>query len=271
MKKITILSACLFAGLSFAQTNLLTNGDFETGNTVDGWNDGGTDIWKSFGTVAVDDSEIEPHNGNWCGKKQPWSSNFIQVIDVTENETYELKFWHRLQEDLGSITTTARIREIDATGEEQGAWIDMEVISEGTGDDPTKFEFTSVDSQWTESKLRFTVPAGVTKIRTNFWTGNAIARYFDDMSLSVASTASNNDLSKFNFSYAPNPANNFINLSAAKTISKVEFFNNLGQNVLASNVNALSSNIYISGLNKGIYMMNVTIDGQTQAFKILKQ
>ena len=31
MKKITILSACLFAGLTFAQTNLLTNGDFETG------------------------------------------------------------------------------------------------------------------------------------------------------------------------------------------------------------------------------------------------
>ena len=62
-----------------------------------------------------------------------------------------------------------------------------------------------------------------------------------------------------------------INLSAAKTISKVEFFNNLGQNVLTSNVNALSSKVNIRRLNKGIYMMNVTIDGQKQAFKILKQ
>ena len=34
MKKITILSACLFAGLTFAQTNLLTNGDFETGSNI---------------------------------------------------------------------------------------------------------------------------------------------------------------------------------------------------------------------------------------------
>ena len=81
--------------------------------------------WKSYGTVAVDNSEIEPHNGNWCGKKQPWSSNFIQVIDVTENETYELKFWHRLQD---GINTTAKIREMDAAGEVQGAWIDMEVV-----------------------------------------------------------------------------------------------------------------------------------------------
>ena len=91
------------------------------------------------------------------------------------------------------------------------------------------------------------------------------------MSLSVESTASNNKLSKFNFSYAPNPANNVINLNAAKTISNVEFYNNLGQNVLATSINALNSNVNISGLNKGIYMMNVTIEGQTQAFKILKQ
>ena len=270
MKKITILSACLFAGLTFAQTNLLTNGDFETGSTLDGWGDGGTAQYKSYGTVAVDNSEIEPYNGNWCGKKQDWSSNFIQVVDVTENETYVLKFWHRLLDGHGSTNTTAKIREIDAQGG-QGAWIDMEVISEGAADDPTKFVFTSVDTQWTESKLRFTVPAGVTKIRTNFSTDNWPPRYFDDMNISVESTASNNKLSKFNFSYAPNPANNFINLSAAKTISKVEFFNNLGQNVLATSVNALSSNVNISGLNKGIYMMNVTIDGQTQAFKILKQ
>lgn len=270
MKKITILSACLFAGLTFAQTNLLTNGDFETGSTSDGWNDGGTAQWKSYGTEAVDDSEIEPYNGNWCGKKQPWSSNFVQVIDVTENETYEFKFWHRIAEGQGSINTTAKIREIDAQGA-QGAWLDLEVISEGNADNPKNFVFTSVDTQWTESKLRFTVPSGVTKIRTNFWTENWPARYFDDMSISVESTASNNKLSKFNFSYAPNPANNVINLNAAKTISNVEFYNNLGQNVLATKVNALSSNLNISGLNKGIYMMNVTIDGQTQAFKILKQ
>ena len=70
MKKITILSACLFAGLTFAQTNLLTNGDFETGSTLDGWGDGGTAQYKSYGTVAVDNSEIEPYNGNWCGKKR---------------------------------------------------------------------------------------------------------------------------------------------------------------------------------------------------------
>ena len=43
-----------------------------------------------------------------------------------------------------------------------------------------------------------------------------------------------------------NPANNVINLSAAKTISKVAFYNALGQNVLTLNVKALNSNLNIS-------------------------
>ena len=79
------------------------------------------------------------------------------------------------------------------------------------------------------------------------------------------------DLTKFNFSFTPNPASNVINLSAAKSISKVEFYNILGQNVLFNKVNALNSSINIQSLNKGVYVMNVTIDGQTQGFKILKQ
>ena len=97
-----------------------------------------------------------------------------------------------------------------------------------------------------------------------------VALILDDVSITEG-TLSKTDLSKFKFSYAPNPANNVINLNAAKTISKVEFYNTLGQNVLTSKVGALNSAINIQSLNKGIYVMNVTIDGQTQGFKILKQ
>ena len=122
---------------------------------------------------------------------------------------------------------------------------------------PIAFEFTTGDkSAWTLEIV----------LQPNYDTFVIL----DEVSITEG-TLSKTDLSKFNFNYAPNPAKNVINLNAAKTISKVEFFNNLGQNVLATSVNALSSNVNISELNKGIYMMNITIDGQTQAFKILKQ
>ena len=85
--------------------------------------------------------------------------------------------------------------------------------------------------------------------------------------VSITGTLSKTDLSKFNFNYAPNPAKNVINLNAAKTISKVEFYNSLGQNVLSNNIGTLNSNKHPIE----VYVMNVTIDGQTQGFKILKQ
>ena len=280
MKKITIFSACLFAGLTFAQTNLLGNGGFESGTTNDEYwvNTGVSGALLSYGTAAVDNSVIEPHEGNYCGEKKNWASgsNLIQVVDVTPGETYEFTFYSRVADGEGDIETVARIREY-VTAANSGQWISLTPETDNAYTEDKNnvtnsiLRYTVSDSEWTKTTLSFTVPAGVNKVRTNFWSNDNPHRYYDTMSITVKETASNNDLSKFNFSYAPNPANNLINLSAANTISKVEFFNNLGQNVLVSNVNALSSNLNISGLNKGIYMMNVTIDGQTQAFKILKQ
>jgi hypothetical protein len=112
--------------------------------------------------------------------------------------------------------------------------------------------------------------ATAVKLNINVQGGYDVKVIIDDVSITEG-TLSKTDLSKFNFSYAPNPANNVINLNAAKTISKVEFYNTLGQNVLTSKVGALNSAINIQSLNKGIYVMHVTIDGQTQGFKILKQ
>jgi Secretion system C-terminal sorting domain len=73
------------------------------------------------------------------------------------------------------------------------------------------------------------------------------------------------------FSYYPNPAKNELNLSAAQNISKVSLFNILGQNVLSETVDANQKQINVSNLQKGVYVMEVTIDNATQSFKIVKQ
>ncbi len=75
----------------------------------------------------------------------------------------------------------------------------------------------------------------------------------------------------FKFSYYPNPTKNQLNIAANKEISKVELFNVLGQKVQSSDVNATQKQLNISSLQKGFYLMHVTIDNAKKAFKIIKE
>lgn len=280
MKRITILTTLLITSLTISQ-NLLINGDFETGSTDDGWLNSTTGALYSYATEAVmtagPNGEVLPYDGNYFGRKTGSSNNFIQVVNVEENKTYIVSYWHQLPPAQETKTDVARIRVVN-TDDSQGDWLVIQAISNGNLDatDNTKFRYeiasgdlTNSTGGWVQSKFSFTVPAGVTRIRTNFWAnGN---RFFDNVVLEEESTASNNETALFNFSYAPNPVTNTLSLNAARTISKVEFFNTLGQRTLTIPVNALSSTINLSELNKGMYIMNVAIEDQIQAFRILKQ
>ena len=93
----------------------------------------------------------------------------------------------------------------------------------------------------------------------------------DEISI-IAGTLSNKEFkADNNFSFAPNPTNNFVNLSASKNIEKVEFYNLLGQNALSAPVNGLRKEVNISNLKSGIYLMKVTIDNVVGTYKIIKE
>lgn len=72
------------------------------------------------------------------------------------------------------------------------------------------------------------------------------------------------------FKFYPNPTNNIINLSANKNIESVALYNLLGQEVMTSTIGATSSEISLSGLSAGTYIMRVSVDGQTGTFKVMK-
>ncbi len=72
------------------------------------------------------------------------------------------------------------------------------------------------------------------------------------------------------FSYYPNPANNVINLSAQDNIENVAIYNILGQKVVDQNINATSSQINVSGLSTGTYIMKATVNGTTASYKVIK-
>lgn len=84
----------------------------------------------------------------------------------------------------------------------------------------------------------------------------------------VSLGVTDNDLAGFN--YYPNPVSEVMNISAAKNISEVSVFNLLGQKVMTSTIEANSSELNLSSLTPGTYVLKVMIDGQTGNYKFLK-
>lgn len=73
------------------------------------------------------------------------------------------------------------------------------------------------------------------------------------------------------FSFYPNPANDVLNLNAKNTIQEVGIYNLLGQQVIGRKVDASSSQLDISSLSTGAYLMKVTVNGQLGTYKVIKK
>lgn len=69
----------------------------------------------------------------------------------------------------------------------------------------------------------------------------------------------------------PNPVKNVLNLSYSQDISDVAVFNLLGQKVLSKKVNATESQIDMSDLTHGTYLVKVTVNNETKTIKLIKE
>ena len=94
----------------------------------------------------------------------------------------------------------------------------------------------------------------------------------DDYQLLDTATASIDELIAEGFSYYPNPViDNNLTLNAKEVISDVIVYNVLGQTVYQSKPNTLKSDVQMSHLPVGAYIVNVAVGEKKGTFKILKQ
>ena len=93
--------------------------------------------------------------------------------------------------------------------------------------------------------------------------GFQIAAYDGSLSTNTFNSAS--------FTYYPNPVKNTLNLSYSENISDVSVYNLLGQQVIAKAINANQSQIDMSHLTSGTYMVKVTANNQVKTIKVIKQ
>lgn len=74
-----------------------------------------------------------------------------------------------------------------------------------------------------------------------------------------------------NFTYYPNPVENSLTLKAANNIQTVKIYNLLGQEVMTVSPNVTTPTIELGSLQTGTYLMKVSIDGNENAYRLLKK
>jgi hypothetical protein len=280
MKKITLLFTLIIVSISFGQTNLFVNGDFESGTTTGaGWNNnnGGSytteavQLNGSLGSTGGYTVDVAAKSGTYYGVKKGGNSALIQAVDVTAGKKYIFNFWFYNSYDTSVIL--ARIRNF--TGDVNGDFIELTPIVADTGknaEDATKYGTKQSGGRvWKEAKFSFVIPAGVTKIRFLYWSNDTGYNFMDTVSMVEDTTASIENLKKFNFNTYPNPATHNLNISASKKIEKIEIFNLIGQKVLARETNDAHISLDVSNLKKGIYIIKAEIAGLNGAYKFIKK
>ena len=241
MKKITLVLSLLISTLGFGQ-NLITNGDFETGEVAP---------WEGYKNQVVTDDLTSSLSGNINNG----DGSLYQSFAVTAGTTYSATFHYRWV-GSGGTALTARVKSGATDGDDLGTF-DLN---------------TTTDTWYSDGAISFTVPDGITTARIIFNkdNGNRPLR-FDNVSVIIDATAFVEDFAKFNFSHYPNPTTNNLNISASENIEKIEIFNLIGQKVISSLPNINKTKVNVSSLNTGIYIMKATIDGVTGSFKFIKE
>lgn len=98
--------------------------------------------------------------------------------------------------------------------------------------------------------------------------GNGDTAFVDNISFS--NTLSAERFSKSSVKVYPNPAHDFVTVSAASAIEKIVVNNINGQQLLVLKPNVTDSKIDLSAFSNGIYFLNITTEKGTAIFKTIK-
>lgn len=82
---------------------------------------------------------------------------------------------------------------------------------------------------------------------------------------------STNSFDMNGFKAYPNPVKNMFKVSYVKEISSISVHNLVGQEVMTKKVNALNSDVDMSALASGTYLVKVTSEGLTKTIKVIKE
>ena len=300
--KVNVTSGVEYTFTSSIATDVITIGD-ENGTIVYSSGTGGIDVWTStitgvirFYTHADEtcaDNQDERERAVQCGTPPPApvndDCNGATVLTVGGVFTD----YPSIGTNLGATDSTGVSDPVCSSYLGGDVWYTTVVPASGsitfetnTTDDSVTdtgfevysgdcFSLTSVDCDddsgtgfFSQLTLTSLIPGSTLYLRVfaydNFELGTfQVAAY--DASLGT------NIFDNSNFKFYPNPVKDVLNLSYSQNITNVQIVNILGQEVLTKVVNANQSQIDMSSLPSGTYLVKVTSDNQIKTIKVIKQ
>jgi hypothetical protein len=270
MKKITLIMLMVsFLGLG---QELIADGGFENLTTGNVPNTTTLGVWAS--TSSANTAIQQPadlanvHTGTFSVNLGNDFANLRQYFTGDANIEYTVSFWYKMNfagvdpADAPFVSIRTQAGPANGNGTIIGSFSNQ---LDAAATDWTKFTFTF---QTNETAIQFFVfsPARLTGgTRVN----NSVR--FDDISIVPTSTLSLEEFDQFKFSFYPNPVGNLLNLTAEKTIDKIEIYSLLGQKVYTEKFSNRSGYINLSNLTSGIYLMKTYIEEATKTYKIIKE
>jgi uncharacterized repeat protein (TIGR01451 family) len=82
---------------------------------------------------------------------------------------------------------------------------------------------------------------------------------------------SNPEFTAMNFDYYPNPVKNSLIISSESIIDHIEIYSVLGQKVKSVKMDGIQTEINLSELTRGLYLVKATSSGQEKTVKIIKE
>ena len=273
MKKLLTLVVLLMTTISFGQ-NLVTNGNVET------WTD--TTTLTSFSpspfTAAVSQETTIKHSGNYAVKHTtpiatvaPPTNTSVKIqnetVTIIPSHSYTISFWY-LDND------------VSARSRPWMYWTDgaatPATITDATTDAILRPSTYSTDSaDWIQWTATVTAPATAAKLRfevrsyaigTTVGSGGGVI-YYDDLSVIDNSPMATNQNQISGLQVYPNPTKNILNITTDLNSTKnVEIYDMIGKKVLVENT---QSQLNVSSLVTGMYIVKITEDGKTSTKRIV--
>lgn len=144
--------------IPFDPNELIVNGSFETGSVTP---------WGHYNQGVASSDVTPPHFGNYSGRISQGDGTLRQDVPVTPGQQYVLKAWYKWN-TMPAAGFSASLRNATSNA----------LIATMPALTPT--------TEWTLLQHQFTVPAGVTQLRVQFYKGSGPVFFLDSVSLKLA-------------------------------------------------------------------------------------
>ncbi|MDY6025893.1 T9SS type A sorting domain-containing protein [Bergeyella zoohelcum] len=256
-KNLFFAAALVMSSIVSAQTNLVTNGDFETG-TLAPWQKG----WvNSYTEPTIDASRARSSNFGAGYANPSATTGFYQVVDIIPSTQYTLSFWYK--------ATGNKDARLWSNFYQTGTTSTPVYLGSSPANDPlrTNNGYLTPGTDWMQHTVNFTSLANVDRFVLAVRTYKNGTTSFDDFSL-VQGTLSTVDFSKSKLSLVKyTQVSDVIEFAKA---SEVKIYNMNGQVVKEAKV-SVEEKLSVSDLASGMYIVTGIVSGEKVSQKILKK